>query len=128
MVRRRGQHCLTSRAKEYEVHVGADDKPPPHRLLRLNIKPMINTSCSSLRCSVNKHCLLSLKVLQEHDVGSIASMCPFSFHLLLICVDHSCIKARTCFSGLHIRVAYTLDICLLDFSSQLQTVLLTGVG
>lgn len=79
-----GPTVLTSRAKEeYEVHVGAESKPPPppHCLLRLNIKPMINTSCSFLRRSVNKHCRPSLKVMQERDVGSIASTCPFFFHL-----------------------------------------------
>lgn len=65
LVRKSGQYCLTSRVKEYEVHVGADDKPPPppHRLLRLNIKPVINTRCSSLRRSINTNCLSSLKFL-----------------------------------------------------------------
>lgn len=67
---------IQRKKEEYEVHVVAEDKPPPPPyLLRLNIKPLINTSCSSLRCSVNKYCLSSLKVLQEH----VVSMCPFFF-------------------------------------------------
>lgn len=79
----RGQQppTLKKKEKECEVHVGAEDKPspPPHRLLRLNIKPMINTSCSFLRFRVNKNSLSSLTVLQKHNVGSIASMCPLFF-------------------------------------------------
>lgn len=88
----RGQQppTLKKKEKECEVHVGAEDKPspPPHRLLRLNIKPMINTSCSFLRFRVNKNSLSSLTVLQEHNVGSIASMCPlFLFFFHLHCAD-----------------------------------------
>lgn len=30
----------------------------------------------------------------------------FSLHLLLICFDHGCIKARTCFLGLHIDYVF----------------------
>lgn len=83
--------------EEYEVHVGAVDKPPPppspHRLLRLNIKAVIYTSCSSLCLNVNKHSLSSFKVPQERDVGSIACVCPIFNFIVLIFVD---IQAHLC--------------------------------
>lgn len=80
-------------------------------LLHLNIVPVISTSRSSAHRSINKNCLPFLKGMREHYVGSIASMCPFftpSFNLFhgCFCLYHGCIKARTCFLGLHIDYVF----------------------